>query len=157
MKFVDDPAERAQAELVKQGVEVRREPYDPRSRDLLSDLGGFLRSPTPGSTVTLFEDDQGTVRYYTVARRDPDVEALKARVDELDRPTSGGIDPARLERLEQQVARLDELEEKVAAVERLPELEQKIEGLGRLEARVDELAALRTRIERLERPERPPR
>jgi hypothetical protein len=169
MQFVDEPAERVAAQLSEQGATVRREPYNPRNRSLVNDLVGFLRKPAPGSTVTLFEDDEGRVRYYTVARGDPEIEALKARIEKLSPPEGGGIEPARIDLIEKRLARVDALEErvaaiqtleaKVAAVERLPELEKRVESLAKLEPKVSALEPkvaaldiLRTRVERLERP-----
>lgn len=178
MEFVDEPAERVESQLAERGITVRREPYDPRNRSLFSDFLGFLRSPSAGSTVTLFEDEEGKVRYYTVARPDPEVETLRTRVEELSQAT-GALEPARLERIEQRLAAVDVLEQKVEAiptieqklealpalearlealpaleakVEALPALEAKVEGLTGLETKVTQLEGLRTRIDRLERP-----
>jgi hypothetical protein len=145
MEFVDEPAERVESQLSERGITVRREPYDPRSRSLLSDFVGFLRSPKPGSTVTLFEDEDGKVRYYTVARPDLEVETLKTRVEELTEATAA-LEPARLERIEQRLAAVDELEEKVQA---LPALERRLEALPALEARLEALPALEEKLEAL--------
>ena len=157
MRFVDEPAERVQAELEKQGATVRREPYNPRNRSLVADFVGFLREPDAGSTVTLFEDDDGRVRYYTVSRSEPEVEQLRARVDELSAATKP--DTGRLDRIEERLARVDALEQKVEAipklqqaVDRLPDLEGRVDTLAKLEGRVDKLDALRDRVTRLERP-----
>ena len=166
MSIVDEPAERVAGELTQRGVLVQRKPYDPKARpSLLSDFLGFLRSPEPGSSVTLFEDDDGRVRYYTVTVPDPEVEGLRQRLEQLE-PV---VDPGRLQRLEAGVARVEALEAKVAEVDelkatvaRLPEfeaqvtkvqeLETKIERLPVLERQLGDLGTLRTRLERLERP-----
>jgi hypothetical protein len=158
MEFVNEPAERVEAQLSGQGITVRREEYSPRNRSLLSDFVGFLRTPKPGSTVTLFEDDEGRVRYYTVARPDPEVEQLKTRVEQLSEATVA-LEPARLERIEQRLAAVDALEAKVEAlpeleakVAALPQLEAKVAELSGLERKVTQLDTLRTRVEKLERP-----
>lgn len=163
MKFVNEPAERVETELREQGATVRRERYNPRNRSLVSDFVGFLRAPTAGSTVTLFEDDDGRVRYYTVSRGDAEVDELRTRVEELSRAPAGAVDTARLDRIEERLGRIDTLERKVEAipkleqaVDRLPDLESRIETLTKLESSVDSIDALRTRVERLERPTRPP-
>jgi hypothetical protein len=166
MSIVDEPAERVAGELTQRGVLVQRKPYDPKARpSLLSDFLGFLRSPEPGSSVTLFEDDDGRVRYYTVTVPDPEVEGLRQRLEQLE----PAVDPGRLQRLEAGVARVEALEAKVAEVDglkatvaRLPELEAqvtkvqeletKIERLPALERQLGDLGTLRTRLERLERP-----
>jgi hypothetical protein len=170
MRFVDEPADRVESELQREQVTVKREPYNPRNRSLLSDFVGFLRTPDAGSTVTLFEDDDGRVRYYTVERPDPEVQSLRTRVEELDQVRApdearlGRIE-ARLERiaeleakvatlpeLEERVARIPALEEKVTAVDRLPALEEKVAAVEKLGAKVKQIDALSTRLERLERP-----
>ena len=166
MSIVDEPAERVAGELAQRGVLVQRKQYDPKARpSLLSDFLGFLRSPEPGSSVTLFEDDDGRVRYYTVTVPDPEVEGLRQRLEQLE----PAVDPGRLQRLEAGVARVEALEAKVAEVDelkatvaRLPEfeaqvtkvqeLETKIERLPVLERQLGDLGTLRTRLERLERP-----
>jgi hypothetical protein len=166
MTIVDEPAERVAGELTERGVLVQRKPYDPKSRpSLLSDFLGFLRSPEPGSSVTLFEDDDGKVRYYTVNTPDPELEGLRERLDQLE----PAVDPDRLDRIEAGVARVDALEAKVAevdvlkaTVERIPaleaevtkvrELETKVERLPTLERQLEDMGNLRTRLERLERP-----
>jgi hypothetical protein len=166
MSIVDEPAERVAGELTARGVLVQRRPYDPKSRpSLLSDFLGFLRSPEPGSSVTLFEDDDGRVRYYTVAVPDPELEGLRQRLDQIE----PAVDPGRLDRLEAGVARVQALEAKVAevdelrvSVERIPaleaevtkvrELETKVERLPALERELGDIGNLRTRLERLERP-----
>jgi hypothetical protein len=152
MEFVDEPAGRVESQLTERGITVRREPYEPRNRSLLSDFVGFLRSPKPGSTVTLFEDDDGKVRYYTVARSDPEVETLKARVEELTE-ASAALEPARLERIERRLAAVDALEAKVkglpeleAKVAALPELERKVAALPELEAKVAALPELERKV-----------
>jgi hypothetical protein len=163
MSIVDEPAERVAGELTQRGVLVQRKPYDPKARpSLLSDFLGFLRSPEPGSSVTLFEDGDGRVRYYTVTVPDPEVDGLRQRLEQLE----PAVDPARLQRLEAGVARVEALEAKVAEVDatvaRLPELEAqvtkvqeletKIERLPVLERQLGDLGTLRNRVERLEQP-----
>jgi hypothetical protein len=166
MSIVDQPAERVAGELTARGVLVQRRPYDPKSRpSLLSDFLGFLRSPEPGSSVTLFEDDDGRVRYYTVNVPDPEVEGLRQRLEVLE----PAVDPGRLQRLEAGVARVQALEAKVAevdelrvSVDRIPaleaevskvrELETKVGRLPELERQLGDMGNLRTRLERLERP-----
>jgi hypothetical protein len=164
MTIVDEPAERVAGELTARGVLVQRKPYDPKSRpSLLSDFLGFLRSPEPGSSVTLFEDDDGKVRYYTVSVPDPELEGLRQRLDQLE----PAVDPGRLDRIEADVARVDALEAKVAevdvlkaTVERIPaleaevtkvrELETKVAQVDRLAAEVEKLPALETKMTELE-------
>ena len=158
MEFVDEPADRVEAQLTGQGITVLREEYSPRSRSLFSDFVGFLRTPKAGSTVTLFEDDAGRVRYYTVARPDPEVEQLKTRVEQLSEATVA-LEPARLERIEQRLEAVDALEAKVEAlpelqakVAALPQLEAKVAQLSGLERKVSQFDTLQSRIEKLERP-----
>lgn len=181
MRFIDEPAERVESQLRDEEVKVRREPYNPRNRSLLSDFVGFLRTPDAGSTVTLFEDDEGRVRYYTVERPDPEVEKLRERLDELGRRQPAPAEDDRLKRieerldrvaelearvgriqekaaavdrlpaLEEQVAKIAPLEQKVAAVDKLPELEAKVTQLSRLDEKVAQIDNLRGRLERLER------
>ena len=158
MEYVNEPADRVEAALGERGVTVRREPYSPRGRSLLTDFVGFLRTPDPGSTVTLFEDDEGKVRYYTVSRPDREVEQIRAQVEELGL-TAQALEPARLERIESRLAAVDELETKVEALPQLeeriaalPVLEAKVEQLAGLEAKVTQVDALRKRVETLERP-----
>jgi hypothetical protein len=168
VKIVDEPAESVESLLRDDGIEVRREPYDPASRSLVSDFVGFLRSPKPGSTVILFEDENGRVRYYTVARTDPEVAALKAQIQELTRPGESELPTIRLDRIEKRLERLDAVEAKVAkvdvleakvakvdelaaAAERLPELEAEIAKLPTVETRLGELKTLKTRLDRLEK------
>ncbi len=174
MRFIDEPAERVESQLRDEEVKVKREPYNPRSRSLLSDFVGFLRTPDPGSTVTLFEDDDGRVRYYTVERPDPEVEKLRERLDELGRREPGPPEDDRLKRiedrlermaelearvaklpeLEERVGRIQVLEEKVAAVDRLPALEEQVARIGPLEekvAAVDKLPALEAKVTQLSR------
>ena len=172
MEYVNEPAARVEEELRGRGVTVRREPYNPRERSLLSDLVGFLRTPDAGSTVTLFEDPDGTVRYYTVTRTDPEVDQIRTEVAEL-RETAQALEPARLAQIERRLAAVDELQARVEKVpeleervdrlagletrveervERLAGLETKVEELSALETKVTQLDTLRTRVERLERP-----
>lgn len=136
MSIVDQPAERVAEELTARGIVVQRQPYDPKSRpSLLSDFLGFLRTPEPGSSVTLFEDGDGMVRYYTVTVPDPELVGLRERLARIE----PAVDPGRLDRLEAKVAEVDQLK---ASVERLPALERQLGDIGNL----------RTRLERLERP-----
>ena len=166
MSIVDQPAERVAEELTARGIVVQRQPYDPKSRpSLLSDFLGFLRTPEPGSSVTLFEDGDGMVRYYTVTVPDPELQGLRERLARIE----PAADPGRLQRLEAGVARVEALEAKVAevdqlkaSVERIPaleaevtkvrELETKVERLPALERQLGDIDNLRTRLERLERP-----
>ena len=158
MKIVNESAEQVEAELLKDEIQVVREPYDPGSRNLLSDFVGFLRSPSPGSRVTLFEDDRGRVRYYTVAQANPEVAELRTQVADLTRP--GGEPPAeRLDQIEKRLKKVEALDVKLAKVdelaaiaERLPEVEAKVDAMPDLETKIGELGELRTRLERLERP-----
>lgn len=156
MSIVDQPAERVAEELTARGIVVQRKPYDPKSRpSLLSDLLGFLRTPEPGSSVTLFEDGDGMVRYYTVTVPDPELEGLRERLARIE----PAADPGRLQRLEAKVAEVDTLK---ATVDRIPaleaevtkvrELETKVERLPALERQLGDIGNLRTRLERLERP-----
>ena len=93
MKIVDEPAAEVETQLKGRGIEVRREQYDPKSRNLVSDFFRFLREPDPGDTVTLWEDERGRVRYYTAERVDPQLAALQARVSELSAPDATVLQP----------------------------------------------------------------
>ena len=159
MKIVNESAEQVEAELRKDEIRVTREPYDPRSRSsLLSDLVGFLRSPSPGSSVTLFEDESGRVRYYTVAHTNPEIAELKTQITDLTK--AGAELPAkRLDQIEKRLKNVEAFEPKLAKVdelaaiaERLPEVEAKVDAIPALEAKVDQLGELRTRLDRLEKP-----
>lgn len=157
MKIVDEPASHVETQLQEQQVAVHREPYDPKSRSLLQDFVGFLRTPEAGSTVTLFEDENGRVRYYTVTRVDPQVEALRTRVQEL---SQHGLPTEQLDRIEAKLARVDALEarlvqvdELATRVERLPELEEKVARLPEIEekvARLPEIEAAVAKVPELE-------
>jgi hypothetical protein len=158
MEYVNEPAERVEAQLAERGVTVHREPYSPSGRSLLSDFVGFLRTPDSGSTVTLFEDDEGKVRYYTVTRSNPEVEQIRTQVEEL-RVTAQALEPARLARIESRLSAVDEIEAKLEALPALeervaavPALEARVEKLAGLETKVTQLDSLRTRVESLERP-----
>ena len=158
VKIADEPVADVEAALRADDIEVRREPYDPSSRNLLSDFVGFLRSPKPGSTVTLFEDENGRVKYYTVARTDPEIAELRAQVQDLRRPGEQELPAIRLDRIEKRLEKVDAIEAKVArvdelaaAAERLPELEAKVEKVDTLETRLGELKTLKTRLDKLER------
>jgi len=159
MKIVDEPAGEVEAQLRERQVEVRREAYDPKSRSLVSDFLGFLREPASGDTVTLWEDERGRVRYYTVERIDPQIAALNERVEGLARPDAAVLEPllqprlaqinaklARLDELEQKVAGVDELHAKVAAVD---ELRQKVAAFDELRTKVQKVDELTTQVEAL--------
>lgn len=149
MKIVNESAEQIEAELRKDEIQVTREPYDPRSRSsLLSDLVGFLRSPSPGSSVTLFEDESGRVRYYTVAHTNPEIAELKTQIADLTK--AGGELPAkRLDQIEKRLRNVEAFEPKLAKVDELAAI---AERLPEVEAKVDQLGELRTRLDRLEKP-----
>jgi DNA repair exonuclease SbcCD ATPase subunit len=178
MKIVDEPAEEVEAQLRERGIEVRREPYDPKSRSLFSDFLRFLREPESGDTVTLWEDERKRVRYYTAERVDPQIAALQERVSELSTSDATVLEP-RFTEIDAKLARLDELERKVVAVDELHAKVQKVdelatqveqlrgleakvaqvdrlaaevEKLPTLETKVTELENLSTRVRRLERP-----
>jgi hypothetical protein len=159
MKIVDEPAADIETQLKQRGIEVRREQYDPKSRNLVSDFFRFLREPDPGDTVTLWEDERGRVRYYTAERVDPQIAALQAQVSELRAPDATVLEPlleprlaqidaklSRLDALEARVAKVDALEARVAKVD---ELEQKVAGVDELHAKVQQVDALATQVEEL--------
>jgi hypothetical protein len=148
MRFIDEPAERVESQLRDEEVKVKREPYNPRSRSLLSDFVGFLRTPDPGSTVTLFEDDDGRVRYYTVERPDPEVEKLRERLDELGRREPGPPEDDRLKRIEDRLERMAELEARVA---KLPDLEERVKKIQVLEERVGRIQVLEEKVAAVDR------
>ena len=165
MKIADEPAGEVETQLRERSITVRREPYDPKSRNLVTDFFRFLREPESGDTVTLFEDERGRVRYYTVERIDPQIAALNERVEQLSAPDPAVLEPrfeqidaklARLDALEQKVAAVDELQTKVAAfdalhekVQRVDELTTQVEALRGLEAKVAEVDRLKAEIEKL--------
>ncbi len=93
MKITDEPASEVEAQLKQRRIEVRREQYDPKSRNLVADFFRFLRDPEPGDTVTLWEDERGRVRYYTAERVDPQIAALQERVSELSAPDATVLEP----------------------------------------------------------------
>ena len=155
MKIVDEPAAEVETQLKGRGIEVRREQYDPKSRNLVSDFFRFLREPDPGDTVTLWEDDRGRVRYYTAERVDPQLAALQARVSELSAPDATVLQPrfdqidaklSRLDALEARVAKVDEIEARVAKVDAL---EQKVAEVDELHAKVQRVDELATQVEQL--------
>ena len=158
MKLVDEPAAELEPRLREQGIEVRREPYDPKSRSLVADFFRFLRDPEPGDTVTLWEDENGRVRYFTVQRVDPQLAELQARVAKIDQGDPAVIEPrfeaieaklSRIDALESQVAKVDALEAKVAKVD---ELATQVDKLPAIEAKVADIGKLTTRVARLEKP-----
>ena len=175
IKIVDEPAADVETQLKERGIEVRREQYDPKSRNLVSDFFRFLREPDPGDTVTLWEDERGRVRYYTAERVDPQIAALQTQVSQLSAPDATVLQPrfdqidaklSRLDALEARVAKVDELERKVAEVdelhakvqrvdelatqvEQLRGLEAKVADVDRLAAAVDKLPELETRVTEL--------
>ena len=175
MKIVDEPAADVETQLKERGIEVRREQYDPKSRNLVSDFFRFLREPDPGDTVTLWEDERGRVRYYTAERVDPQIAALQTQVSQLSAPDATVLQPrfdqidaklSRLDALEARVAKVDALEQKVAEVdelhakvqrvdelatqvEQLRGLEAKVADVDRLAAAVDKLPELETRVTEL--------
>jgi len=159
VKIVNEPAEQVEAELVKDEIQVTREPYDPASRSsLLSDFVGFLRSPSPGSSVTLFEDESGRVRYYTVAQANPELAELRTQIADLTK-AGGELPTKRLDQIETRLKKVEAFEPKLAKVdelaaiaERLPEVEAKVDAMPDIEAKIGELGELRTRLDRLERP-----
>ena len=65
--IVNQPIESAEALLSKHGVAVERVAYDPSNKsNLLTNLAGFFRTLSPGTTVKLHEE-KGKVRYYSVS------------------------------------------------------------------------------------------
>ncbi len=158
-KIVDEPAAEIEPQLRERGIEVRREPYDPKSRNLVTDFFRFLREPDGGDTVTLFEDERGRVRYYTVERVDPEIAQLNARIADLSRVDPQVLEP-RLEELERRAAVVDELQDKTGGVDgiatklaRIDALEAraaKVDQLERRVAKVDELEAKVAKIDALE-------
>jgi DNA repair exonuclease SbcCD ATPase subunit len=147
MKIVDEPTGEVEAQLRERGIEVRREPYDPKSRNLFSDFLRFLREPESGDTVTLWEDERGRVRYYTAERVDPQIAALQERVSELSAPDATVLDP-RFEQIDAKLARLDELEEKVAGID---ELHAKVRKVDELATQVEELRGLEAKVAQVDR------
>jgi hypothetical protein len=147
MKIVDEPAGEVETQLKERGIGVRRAQYDPKSRNLVTDLFRFLREPEPGDAVTLFEDDRGRVRYYTAERVDPQIAALNERVAELSAPDATVLEP-RFEQIDAKLARLDELERKVAAVD---ELHAKVQKVDELATQVEELRGLEARVAQVDR------
>ena len=77
--IMNQPIERSEALLRERGVEVERTTYDPSSTpNLTAKLAGFFRTPTPGTKVTLYEEN-GRVRYYSVADQATATEAAQLR------------------------------------------------------------------------------
>jgi hypothetical protein len=149
MKIVDEPAAEVAQRLAEQGIEVERAPYDPKSRNLFSDFVRFLRDPAPGDAVTLWEDERGRVRYFTVQRRDPEVAALKVQVAELSRPDPAVLEP-RFAEVDAKLARLDELERRVAVIPELQEKAARVDELERHVAAIPQLQAQVARVDELE-------
>src|SRR6266545_5768184 len=145
MKIVDEPAGDIEIQLRERGIEVRREQYDPKSRNLVTDFFRFLREPESGDTVTLWEDERGRVRYYTAERVDPQLAALQQRVSELSAPDPKLLEP-RLDAIDAKLARLDELEQKVATVD---ELHAKVAAVDELQVKVQQVDELATQVEAL--------
>jgi len=148
MKIVDEPAAEVETQLKGRGIEVRREQYDPKSRNLVSDFFRFLREPDPGDTVTLWEDERGRVRYYTAERVDPQIAALQAQVSELSAPDATVLQP-RFDQIDAKLSRLDALEARVAKVDALEARVAKVDELERKVAQVDELHAKVQRVDEL--------
>jgi hypothetical protein len=78
--IVGQPTDSVEARLKDRAIVVRRAPFDPsRTPDLVST---FLQQPTPGSEVTLHEEN-GKVVYYSVVRPEPAITDLQAKVTSL--------------------------------------------------------------------------
>jgi len=147
MKITDEPASEVEAQLKQRRIEVRREQYDPKSRNLVADFFRFLRDPEPGDTVTLWEDERGRVRYYTAERVDPQIAALQERVSELSAPDATVLEP-RFEEIDAKLARLDDLEQKVAPID---ELHAKVQKVDELATQVEELRGLEAKVAQVDR------
>src|SRR3954447_13252691 len=118
MKIVDEPAADVETQLKERGIEVRREQYDPKSRNLVSDFFHFLREPVPGDTVTLGEDERGRVRYYTAERVDPQIAALQTQVSQLSAPDATVLQP-RFDEIDAKLCRADPREPGFRKLERV--------------------------------------
>lgn len=142
--LVNQPVEVAEAELEKQGIRVRRAVYDPaRTPNLAGSLAGFFRIPQPGREVILYEQD-GRVRYYSVADVAPPVRELRSQVTVLSetlQAREAEIQGLRGE-LEAQRVTLSEVETLRATVASTQQL---------LARRDEELGALRAQLQGLER------
>jgi hypothetical protein len=66
--LVGQPADRAAELLADRGLAVRRAPLTGAAAGALVDVGSLLRRPGVGDEVTLFEDETGAVRHFTVTR-----------------------------------------------------------------------------------------
>lgn len=146
MKIVDEPAAEIEAQLRERGSDVSRRPYDPKSRNLVTDFFHFLRDPESGDTVTLFEDDRGRVRYYTVERVDPQIAQLNDRVAALDRVDPQVLEP-RLDEIEAKLTRVDELRAKTAGID---EIETRLTRVERLEARVAKVEQIEAKVAKVD-------
>ncbi|HEX6288352.1 MAG TPA: DUF6519 domain-containing protein [Herpetosiphonaceae bacterium] len=152
ISLVNTSVDNAETQLKEAGVEVRRAAYDPSDTpNIVSTLPGFFRQIRPGSAVTLYEEN-GQVRYYSVASADPSSE-LRAQVTSLsERLRARDTELQTLQsRIEEQKTTLDEvvpLTTKLADTERrLTERNEEIAGLRRqmqeLESRQTEIAGER--------------
>jgi Family of unknown function (DUF6519) len=67
--IVDQPAERVAEALAERGIATRRATFQPGiGIAALRDVAALFRDAAPGDEVTLYEED-GSVRYFTVAKR----------------------------------------------------------------------------------------
>lgn len=172
--IVNQPADKAEAQLKERGIEVQRETYRPSAApDLTANLARFLRTPAPGSEVTIYEEG-GRVRYYTVSDVDPTRElraqvtslsqSLKTREDEIqklrDQVETQRADTAEVLRLQKEVnilgaelSRSQQTHQETIAA-RDQEISTLKETMAKLQADLTGLGDLRSQVDLLKR--RPP-
>lgn len=67
--LVGQRGEQAAGLLVERGLSVQRAPFTGTvAAGSLADVANLVRQPAPGDQVTLFEDDDGAVRHFTVTK-----------------------------------------------------------------------------------------
>ncbi|HYP21212.1 MAG TPA: DUF6519 domain-containing protein [Chloroflexia bacterium] len=142
--IVDQPTDEVLTRLKGHGVEVRRVPFEPANAPgLATNLGGLFRQPTPGSAVTLHEED-GKVVYYSVAPQDPATQELRGHITTLSDSLQ-----ARDSELQQLRTQVDAQRVALGEVETVKTtLASTQEKLNQREA---ELGTLRTQLQDLQR------
>jgi hypothetical protein len=155
--IVGQPADEVATRLKDTGVTVQRAPFDPTSAPgLAADLGGFFREPSPGSAVTLHEED-GKVVYYSVAATDPATQQLRASVGTLSESLQAKDTEIQQLRttLEGQQATLNQVETlKTSLAEAQTLLAQRETELGTLRSQVQDLQRVQTDLAQQVAPDR---
>jgi len=126
------PTVNAVGNLKAAGVNVEVLPYQPSPGLVTKSIGAFFTDPTPGSTVTLY-DQGGSVQAYTVMPQGPTAE-LQAHVNSLTQSVQAK--DAQITQLQGQLAQVQVQHAELLAVQR-----QHAEAVSSLRAMVEARAA----------------